>query len=112
MSALNNRPSKTHRYAADELTKFEPLKAGALRAVKPPNGMPAPAQQRPRKGRRATTEMLSDLDTALERADYALGRIRRLEDQIANLLDVIGKDASTLVINERPSLKVYLKPTN
>jgi hypothetical protein len=104
LASYGTRGARTHRFTPEELRRYEQAKA-------PTPVMPEPVKsgERNRGGRRTVADMLSTMPTAIEKADYALGRIRRLEDQISQLLSAIGPDAATLVINERPSLRQYFR---
>lgn len=67
------------------------------------------SELKPRRGgKRPTKQMVADMPSALKRADYALMRILKLEEQIAKLIKIVGPDAATLVIAERPSLKRFI----
>lgn len=98
---------RTHRFNREELNRFEPGRN---------NGRESDISQigpgTKKRGRKSTQAMIKDMTSALQRADYALGRIRRLEEQIAAVLKDVGKDAATLVLSERPSLRQYLPKSN
>lgn len=98
---------RTHRFSNEELHRFEPNHS-RLR-VEP---VATEEQTEKKRGRKSTKAMISEMSSALQRADYALGRIRRLEEQIAAVLRDVGKDAATLVLSERPSLRQYLPKSN
>jgi hypothetical protein len=98
---------RTHRFSNEELNRFEPNR-NRLK-VEP---VTTEEQAERKRGRKSTKAMIQDMASALQRADYALGRIRRLEEQIAAVLRDVGRDAATLVLSERPSLKQYLPKSN
>lgn len=98
---------RTHRFSNEELNRFEPDR-NRIR-VEPAQ---TDEQAERKRGRKSTKAMIRDMASALQRADYALGRIRRLEEQIAAVLRDVGKDAATLVLSERPSLRQYLPKSN
>lgn len=98
---------RTHRFSNKELNRFEPNR-NRLK-VEP---VATEEQAEKKRGRKSTKAMIREMSSALQRADYALGRIRRLEEQIAAVLRDVGKDAATLVLSERPSLRQYLPKSN
>lgn len=69
-----------------------------------------PAADKPRgRGRRPMLDVLAEMTSDAQRADYALRRIRALEGQIATVLASITEPARLMVYTQRPSLKVYGK---
>jgi len=108
---MANNAYRTHRFSHEELNRFEPGRSMPVQDDRDSDiSQIGPGLKR--RGRKSTKAMIADMSSALQRADYALGRIRRLEEQIAQVLKDIGRDAATLVIAERPSLRQYLQKSN
>jgi len=102
---------RTHRFSHDELNRFEPGRNVPVQDNRDSDiSQIGPGLRK--RGRKSTKAIIADMASALQRADYALGRIRRLEEQIAQVLKDVGRDATTLVIAERPSLRQYLQKSN
>lgn len=96
--------TNAYRFSAKNVRRYEPdfrpeeKRDSDISQLRPPR----------KAGRKPTTDMIASMPSALKRADYALMRILRLELQIAKLIKLVGKDAATLVIAERPSLKRFV----
>lgn len=94
---------RTHRFTNEELNRFEPIVKHRDSSINELRGIKS------NRGRKPTRDMLATMTSPLQRADYALGRIHRLEVQIADLLKQVGSEARALVVAERPSLRQYVK---
>lgn len=101
---------RTHRFNNEELHRFEPRLN--QQRIERDSDISQIGPGTRKRGRKSTKTMIAEMTSALQRADYALGRIRRLEEQIAQVMKDVGKDAATLVLSERPSLRQYLPKSN
>lgn len=102
--------ARTHRFSQEELTRFEPRpdRPAPVRVERSTDITELSA----RKGRKSTKVMIAGMSSVVQRADYGLGRIRRLEEQISAVLNDVGPDARKLMIAERPSLAHYVVKSN
>lgn len=104
--------ARTHRYSHEELTRFEPRTDRPTPVVRVANRDSEVSELAPKKGRKSTATMIAGMTSVVQRADYGLGRIRRLEEQISAVLADVGPDARRLMLAERPSLAHYAIKSN